>query len=215
MEKKKKECSICDKVLSTNRSRIHHEFVMHGENPGGKFKEIKCPYKGCDYIGFFQYRMNEHMRTHNIDTTCIFCKRKFSKRFSMELHTWVKHSYNPYNKFRQIKCDTCKKLFKNERYFKKHVMNTNHKSPVIKTIEKKKFPCYINNCTVKLASQYKLNKHIFMRHNITVDDNFGNYICEICNFSTNEKYNIDYHRFLLHDIDNEKKFKNKSELYVI
>merc|ERR1712129_563534 len=173
--------------MGEHQINAHSYYGIHGVNNDKATKKEKnhgvfvCDYDGCKQTFSELKRLTEHKRYHNKSIECSQCKKKFARKWDLNIHIKTKHKVNAQS-FEQ--CKYCKKEFATVSALRKHVkllhsgcdkrflcrichksfnressLQNHYKSHVQK---KKAFDCKL--CRSSFAYKYNLNKHVRKYH---------------------------------------------------
>jgi KRAB domain-containing zinc finger protein len=153
-------------------------------------KKFQC--EECS-LQFSELRiLNEHKNIHSNyrPFICEDCAASFHNSANLRYHR--KRHTNP-NGF---KCSVCSENFVNQQSLKKHFLRQH----VEVNINPNRFQCTYADCGSTFKYEDLLKQHIRKIHHRVI----GEFVCEVCNFVTNNKQNYYQHRRRLHDIRNRK-----------
>ncbi|XP_022920214.1 zinc finger protein 585A-like isoform X13 [Onthophagus taurus] len=179
-----RKCDICDLILPnaerlSKHKRVHrektfpcdlcnmkfkynYEVVVHKRQRHEKFKPETCTV--CSKRLASKTSLLLHMKcrhTNEIEFQCDQCDKGYTTEKALHEHTKTVHKGVRYY------CAHCKKVYRNEQYFKQHMRI--HEPDYVKTDH----VCSV--CSKSLSSAVSLYKHMTI-HNGTS----AKYVCEIC-----------------------------------
>ena len=177
-----------------------------------QIKKVTCP--KCFRLFFNKKNVKRHMKTQHHETgrlQCPDCEKNFASKTAVEYHFQKCHS----SKNQGIDCRTCGENFPDIATLRTHCRHQ-HK-PVIR------HNC--DECPETFSSKSNRNRHLTEEHaiinfnvkRVTVDDLFS---CDLCNFLSKRKYNMQQHKLKLHSNQSDstscdicsKTFKYRSNL---
>lgn len=191
--REKLQCDQCEQQFVFKHKLREHVEHVHMGLPRKKInrpKKFQCDI--CSYQ-FSELRiLNEHKNIHNDfrPFVCEYCSESFHNSANLRYHR--KRHLNPDG----YKCEVCKESFVNQQSLKKHHIRQHVESD----LDPNRFVCGYVDCGSSFKYEDLLKQHIRKIHHRVL----GEFICEICNFVTNNKQNYFQHRRRLHDIRNRK-----------
>lgn len=175
--RKKYQCDLCDKKLTTKFSILNHLVVKHNmevENPVTNNEDILCPFCAKCFKNRSTYYYHWQVK-HNITmTVCPECGIEMNKK-SLRSHMRRTHDHQTQN------CPICHKQFRNKHAVLLH-KNRVHVEP--------RHECDI--CGKMFKMKDKLKEH---RKGHIIENRFQ---CDICNVANNDYANILKHRKQVH-----------------
>ncbi|XP_049884149.1 zinc finger protein 883-like [Pectinophora gossypiella] len=150
-DKKKRQCSICKKILSSNY-KLNQHLMLHTDQ-----KNFSCSM--CNKSYHTNSSLKKHTKRHTIENhfTCNICGETFSEKYTLNAHLSC-HNQN------EFPCPVCQKVFTSARNLRKHLKrHSNNKT----------FTCAI--CANKFRDKCSLKRHIMLIHNSKKD-----FLCSMC-----------------------------------
>ena len=161
-----------------------------------KFNEIisqtseicnQCPH--CTFIGSNNVLENHILKSHGVAVICGECGNNFPDTRTCEDHIEAKHTISPNHE--PFPCDECSLVLGNFNLYQSHKINYH---PSINRQEP--FPC--DECKTELMDFTSLKDHKQAQHNQL------KYTCNECKYGSNLYTELWKHKFMMHDISNEK-----------
>ncbi|KAG5676039.1 hypothetical protein PVAND_005894 [Polypedilum vanderplanki] len=191
--REKFQCDKCELKYNFKYQLKKHIEIAHLDHPRTK---VNRPKKfQCDVCSmqFTELRiLTEHTNIH-LDLrpfVCEFCSEAFHNSANLRYHR--KRHLNPNG----YKCPVCQESFVNQQSLRKHHVRQH----VEIDLDPHRFVCEYPDCGSSFKYEDLLKQHIRKIHFRVL----GEFVCEICNFVTNNKQNYFQHRRRLHDIRNRK-----------
>ena len=137
-EKKKFNCSVCDKAISRKQDLVRHERIHTGQKP------YRC--NDCEKSFTLQNAMKRHVMLHKTERPykCKTCSKSFALNALLQRHEIIHKGGRPFQ------CHTCKKHFNQRDSLKRHEI----------TIHKGEKPHKCFTCNKSFGYKYHLNSHL-------------------------------------------------------
>ncbi|CAJ0929793.1 unnamed protein product, partial [Mesorhabditis belari] len=108
------QCTICNKMLSSKRSYDEHMNIHNNVRP---HQCPDCPYAAASQMTVRRHRLRNHVEKHNWGYQCPYCQDKFMEPASYTNHVAARHP----NRSCTFGCPICMWTCRCARYFKEHV----------------------------------------------------------------------------------------------
>lgn len=202
--KKKEECPVCKKMLSSKPSlhqhlKIHigkrghkcpkcsetfiteHGLIKHVKAVHRTGEQLKCEH--CDKVFYLRYMLVRHMRNHTGEEPykCKICDKRFTNSRNCTTHVRKHTGEKPYC------CHQCKKMFSKRHYLTDHERTHNE--------ENKTFKCGI--CSRAFFQNGALKEHMKSHQQ-------NPFKCSKCNMAFKSRYLQRTHTLLCEFIKEEQ-----------
>ena len=197
----KRWCLICQKIVK-DHLKNHHSLKLHSEycQICGHLEIISENSMAlCCFICLkrfqSQYRLKDHMNTHNQDNTfsCETCGKTFPTKFTEKRHINEVHN----KEHSEYHCDLCSSTFSLERNLQRHIT-------IVHTGEPSKYSCII--CDKTFSRKDNLNQHNKEVHSIDttklilkgINDSQSSFQCLQCESSFTRRNMLKRHMETVH-----------------
>ncbi|XP_026468904.1 zinc finger protein OZF-like isoform X2 [Ctenocephalides felis] len=166
-------CTICNKVLGSEKSLVHHMKIHQN------IREYICKYCGKDFV--YKCGLESHERIHRSEKpfTCKYCNKSFKQKMGLHVHKRLHTGEKPYQ------CQICSKTFNQVAHLHSHLLTHTGE---------KKFEC--NVCHKRFALSEGLRYHK-MIHTGELP-----HCCSICNRGFKIAYKLKLHMRRCHQTQN-------------